>query len=788
MKPSYKKHFISKKPSQLKRSLLASSVLLPLTITSAPVHAQSLPEGPTQRVTALEEVIVTARRRQESLQDVPIAITTLSDDFMRTNAIENLDQIRHHTPSLAIGTASLGVNTPVISLRGQRTSEAAIHLEGAVPMYMSEVVLTPSAGTNMAMYDLESIQVLKGPQGTLFGRNSTGGALLLTPKAPGEIVGGYAQLTYGNYSRIGTDFAVDLPVNDKLSFRVSGKTVDRDGYQKNVLTGEELWDEKSRALRISMLARPTDNLSNLLIMAWDKNDTKGVQPRLESYRRDLSHLFADDLERSLARDPMRVESDQPGQREDIENWFLANTTEYEVGNVILKNILGYRKVDMTSIYDADGSAVPFANMALDGKPTTVSSEMISNEFQVLGTAFDDKLSWIAGAYYWQLDGKQYNRSNINQQVPVGPGIFLPINFDNIQGGEVENSAWAVFAQGSYDITDRLEVTLGARWSWDRRELDLRNHRLWYQSPDPRASGKLCTVEGDNGLPLPSDACSRTVKDNWNSPTWLASANYKVGASSMVYGSITTGYRAGGFSIRATNLDEQQPFDEESVITYEVGLKSDWTIGEWDFRTNIALYTQSFDDIQRTVSQQASDGSAAFITLTTNAAEATIKGGEVEIHASSSSGIDFMINYSHVDTEYKKYIDPRGIDASGSPIEFVPKDQLTATIRYTLPISQRFGDLSLQASYYQQSRYLATLYTGNDPIEDRIKHISSYSLMNYTLDWRSLLGTNFDASLYVKNAQNKRHMVGGLPVVESLGVGLFHYGEPRTYGMSVRYNF
>lgn len=768
----------------MRPSLLTASILAPvMALGSLPVHAQT-EGGP--RATVLEEVVVTARRRQESLQDVPIAITAMSDEFMRTNNIENFTQIRHHAPALAISNAGTGVNTPVISLRGQRASESAIHLEGAVPMYMSDVVLTPSAGTNMIMYDLESVQVLKGPQGTLFGRNSTGGALLFTPKRPGEEFGGYAQLTYGNYDRIGTEFAVDLPASEKLMFRIAGKTEDRDGYQKNILNGEELWDEKSRALRVSMLARPTENLENLLVVAWDKNDTKGLQPRLEAYRRDLPQ-FADDFERSINRDPMRIESDQPGQYEDVENWFVANTTEYNLSdNVTLKNIFGYRKVDLASVYDSDGSAEAYANMALDGRPAITESEMYSNEFQVLGTALEDRLDWIVGAYYWQLKGERFSRSNVSMTLPVAPGVSLPLNFDNHQGGEVDNKAWAVFAQGSYKITDRLGVTLGARWSWDRRELDLQNNRVWHQHPAGQ-TGSTCTVHGDDGVELPADACSKTLKDNWNSPTWLASVNYELTPGTMAYGSVTTGYRAGGFSIRATTLDEQKPFDEEKVITYEIGLKSDWDYRNWVMRTNLALYYQTFDDIQRTVSVQG-DGGSEFITLTTNAAEATIQGAELEFHASSDFGLDFTLNYALVDTEYKDYIDQLGVDQSGEAIEWVPKHQVTASLRYALPLDPGLGDLSVQASYYHQSRQLATVYTGYHPIEDRVKHAGSYSIVNYNMDWRNIMGSNFDASIYVKNAEDKRYPVGGLTVVESLGVALWNYGEPRTYGASLRYNF
>lgn len=297
------------------------------------------------------------------------------------------------------------------------------------------------------------------------------------------------------------------------------------------------------------------------------------------------------------------------------------------------------------------------------------------------------------------------------------------------------------------------------------------------------------VEGDDGVELPADACSRKLKDNWNAPTWLASVNYELTPGTMAYGSVTTGYRAGGFGIRATQLPEQQPFDEETVITYEVGLKSDWALQGWSFRTNVAVYHQDFEDIQRTFSIPIEGVQGAFVSLTGNAAEAVIQGAEIELHASSDFGLDLTFNYAYTDTEYKKYLfGADRIDVSGESIEWIPKEQLTATVRYTLPVAPSVGDMSLQASYYHQSRQLATLHTGNDPTENRVKHVDSYSVVNYNMDWRNIMGSNFDLSLYVKNAHDKRYPVGGLTVVESLGVALWNYGEPRTYGASLRYNF
>lgn len=777
MKLNHNKAQVSLTPRKLWLPVLVASTLAPLLATAPQALGQAAPTG-QHRVTVLEEVVVTARRRAESLQDVPIAITALTEEYLSSNHIGSFNELRNHAPALNVSNAGTGVNTPVVALRGQRTSESAINLEGAVPMYLADVVLTPAAGTNLAMYDLENVQVLKGPQGTLFGRNSTGGALLFTPTSPGDTLGGYLEVKAGNYNLFETRGAVDLPASDRLMFRIAGRTVDRDPYQKNVSSnpltrGDGYWDEQSRAVRFSMLARPSDNLDNTLIVSWDTNDTKGVQPRLEAFDPNRLPLDAD-LERSLGRDPMKVESDQPGQYEDVETWFVANTTEYRLGDITLKNIFGYRKVEWSSVYDSDGTALPIANMASDGLPAITNGEQFSNEFQVLGSALDERLDWIAGAYYWQMEGRRASRSNI---------VTPQIAFDNIQEGDADNTAYAVFAQASYEATERLGVTLGARWSWDERELTPKNRRVF-------AGGALvqCQMRDENNVPLPADNCARTVDDEWDAITWLASVNYHLSDRTMAYGSVTTGYRAGGFNIRGTTNAELQPFDQEEVITYELGLKADWDYAGWQFRTNLVLYHQDFDDIQRTVSLPNPDAPGAFITLTRNAAKATIRGGEVEFQAITNFGLDIALNYAYVNTEYDEYIDQHNIDQSGEPIEWVPEDQFNATLRYTLPVDPRLGDISLQASYYYQSEQLATLYTAVDPRANRVKYVDSYVVQNYSIDWKSVMGSSFDASLFIKNAGDERYPVGGLTVVESLGVALWNYGEPRTWGGSIRYRF
>lgn len=236
----------------------------------------------------LEEVIVTARRRVERDLDVPISMSVIDEELLRRQNITDLNDLGIQVPGLRMSNTTNSTSTPIISIRGQRPNDLAISIDQAVPIYFNEVVITPPEGSNLALYDLLSVQVLKGPQGTLFGRNSTGGALLITANRPGTDFGGYLEGGIGNYDLVQFEGAVDLPVNDRLQFRLAGRTLQREGYQDNVadnaLRGShELWDEDSQGIRLTMNLDSDSGFSNLLTVSYDENDMVGRGVILEGY-------------------------------------------------------------------------------------------------------------------------------------------------------------------------------------------------------------------------------------------------------------------------------------------------------------------------------------------------------------------------------------------------------------------------------------------------------------------------------------------------------------------------
>lgn len=798
----------------LRKSLFPHSALLAgalVGLCSALPSAYAQNRG--ESVTTLEEMVVTARRREENVQDIPLAVTALSEDFLRNQSIAQVQDLGIKVPSLRISQAGGSLNEPMVTLRGQRQSEAGFNQDPAVPLYFNDIAIAPLQGSNLGIYDLANLQVLKGPQGTLFGRNSTGGAVLMSPKRPGNELGGYAEAKVGDYNLHGFEGAVDVPLSDSLAVRVAGRKLDRDGYQKNIaknaLYGKDYRDEHSESVRLS-LSYDGERLTNLTVLAYDESKTAAPVPVTNgiNYSVGLGYSagtsavlrpWGASVEETIARDdPWKVKTDLDG-REIVRNTFASNTTEFEISDSLsVKNVAGYRKVVFKSATDIDGTEYPvFGSVPTGGvqwaagRPwgvtpdpdlNSMQSEFFSNELQLMGSALDDRLDWIAGAYWSQLDAVQ------KRQLQQGPFTYDSGHTDAV------NTSTGLFAEGTYAFDDHWALTAGARQSWEKRKMTV---RAWSD-----LNNTNCVVSGPGGASL--SECERSVSENFASPTWRSSLSYTTNDGQLLYGSVSTGYRAGGFNTRAKDDATLQPFDEENVLTYEVGYKADHEVAGMSLRSNIAVYLQNYEDIQNTVSFYEG---AMLVTRTENAAEAEISGFEVELTLQATPNLAFNLSYSQVNAEYKKRFDLIGteqVDTSNAPFSYLPEQTLSASVSYDLPIDQQFGQLSVMVSaYWQDSMITHPKYkqlgmlpgrTGSTWSETDIAFardysaVDSYTVWNARLDWRSVMGSSVDFAAFINNATDEEYVMGGLNVLDSGGYSAYHYGDPRTIGASVRYNF
>lgn len=798
----------ARKP-MLQNSILFTTAMVGILSALPSAHAQS--RGET--VMMLEEMVVTARRREENVQDIPVAVTALSDEFLRSQSIGQVQDLGTKVPSLRISQAGGSLNEPMITLRGQRQSEAGFNQDPAVPMYFNDIAIAPLQGSNLGIYDLANLQVLKGPQGTLFGRNSTGGAVLMSPKRPGNELGGYAEIKVGDYNLRGFEGAVDVPLSDTFALRLAGRKLDRDGYQENIadnaLKGKDFRDEHSESVRLS-LSYDGERLTNHTVLAYDESESAAPVPVTNGinysvglgYSAGVSPALAPwgaSVEETIARDdPWKVKTDL-ASKEIVRNTFASNTTEVEItDDLSVKNVFGYRKVIFKSANDIDGTEYPaFGSVPAGGllwaagRPwgvtynsplSTMESEFFSNEVQLMGSAFDQRLDWIAGFYWSQLDASQ------ERQLQQGPFTYESGKTDAV------NTSMGVFAEGTYAVTEQWALTLGARQSWEEREMTVRS---WSDLDKIN-----CALSGPGGAPLTT--CERSVDETFSSPTWRTALSYTTENDQLLYGSVSTGYRAGGFNTRGKDDATLIPFDEENVLTYEVGYKADWDVGGMNLRSNIAIYLQNYKDIQNTVSFY--DGTS-LVTRTENAAEAEISGVEIELTLQATNNLTFNLSYSQVNAEYKERYDLIGteqVDTSNAPFSYLPEQTLSASASYVLPIDEQLGEMSVMvAAYWQDSMITHPRYKQFDQLLGRTgatwaesdlafardySVADSYTVWNARFDWHNVMGSDFDLAAFINNATDEEYVMGGLNVLDSGGYAAYHYGDPRTIGASVRYNF
>ncbi len=822
-----------------------ASLLLAGPVLSAPALAQE-----SARATSLEEVVVTARRREELSQDVPIAISSLSDEFLAEQRVTELGDLGTLVPSLRISSSGTSTNAPNISLRGQRPAQTLLTLDPSIPVYFAEIPLTPTQGTNLAMYDLANVQVLKGPQGTLFGRNSTGGAILVSPKTPGSEFGGYATVTLGSYDLVQVEGAVDVPVSDLLRFRLAGRKIDRDGYQSNVADNplrcdDCIWDEDSGSVRLTAEFSPTDRLNNITTITYDGNDMisrqqvpvafAGSNPEFVATMWNLIHngglgalsgLSVPEIDNAIARQKQRddwqkVEADLLAP-EKVKNILFINSTEFEVNDAFsIKNIFGYRDLSYDGAQNSDGMAVPlFASRTsltehytLNPSESHVDAEQYSEELQFFGTALDGKLDWLLGGFWIRMKGSEYFPSDLsgaNPDWPSGPAPDPSLAFfwNAAQQGfktisqdmKAENEGAAIFGEATYTLSDAWSFTLGARQTWDKRGIS--TDRL-------TGDGSACDVYDENNQQLPLDDCYREESKKFSQPTWRAIANFKPDLDKLLYASVSTGYVTGGFNARGNSNFTLKPFDPETVLNYEVGAKMDWSLGDMSLRTNAAAYFQKYDDIQKT--QGVVVGQTYGSTII-NVAKAEIKGFELDVTLAPNPYLQLTLGYSYVDAAYNEWnldfptgeVDGNGtpitrtVDNSGAPFTYIPENTLTAGFRVIAPLSPDIGELSFSGSYYWQdemstndrtTEWASSGWSEQDLEEVRkTLVVDGYGVLNLRADWREVMGSGFDVAAFVTNATDEAQLVGGTSVPDQLGTVTEAYGRPREYGVSVYWNF
>jgi iron complex outermembrane recepter protein len=761
-----------------------------------------------QSTNALEEITVTARRKEESLQSVPVSVTAFSAESLREQSISTTQDLQMATPGVYL-SGSGGDENVVYQIRGQSKALSGPS-SPAVVSYFAEVP-DPTLGSSVPQYDISSVQVLKGPQGTLFGRNTTGGAVLYTPAAPTYDFGGVVDATVGNYSDHETEAVLNLPlVDQKVSLRIAGDMHERDGYTKNIGVGGPLDNIDSKAVRVSLLLEPVQGLKNLTTVDYYKSDDNGDGTNLIAVAPGYTLLAELGIQKALeqqlalqqARGPFVVDTSEADFTHNRRTG-VTNRSDVDLGAVQLVNIFGYRNTHLSYYINVDGApaiitdgtgaypaGIPleFIRGSLDN-----NVKQISDEFQIKGKAIDNKLDWLAGLFYLHDDptGAQGNFvgfAHIVGTPTAGPGY----NF-------ITETSKAVFVHATYDLSSMLQglaFEAGVRYTRD----DISS----------------CTGTGltntNSGTVQPGD-CAVGAADITGSsinsassgaPTWSVGLNWQLDKDLFTYLVTRRGYQAGGINSPTLigRLAPFQTFAPETVTDVEAGMRSDWHIGSTLLRFNASVFSGWYDNVQTALTgvqvsplcSPTNNGPGVSPTGSCNPANDPAGGTLlVNIGKTQVSGIDidgaFAPTPSLTFTYAAGLLDPRTI-SQNIPASLVPyagtngvafnmtaRRTYSGGVRYRLPLPEEWGQLFLNADEY---------YSG--PTEFTFIDLPPYAVLNLRADWNNVEGYPLDLSLFMRNAANREYIATPVASGAFLGMTSGIYGPPRMFGLEFRVRF
>ena len=712
---------------------------------------------------SLGVIIVTARRVEENLQDVPISVSVFTGEQLVEQGAIRVQDTTQFTSNARMRAQATDYTTPQINFRGQIQPDNLATLDPAVGIYVDGFYWARSYGANADLLDVSRVEVLKGPQGTLFGRNTTGGALNIATNDPnfrgisGSLSGGL-----GNFGNQEFTAVVNAPiVDDRLALRAAVARRASDGYGRELISGNRHFGYESWSGRAKLLFQASEALE--ILLSAEFFDFDGDSPGAKVIFAQPGSLGdrvavnisggTDSITNYVGGDPFEPRLDNLPDNDTKTQTFVGKTT-YDFGSATATAILGYRRIDSVRILDVDATPFPIVNTN-----AFANGDEFTAEFQLSGQAFDNRLSWTTGLYYFTESVTDGTNSLILRSVSG--------NFDQRTLGIVDNDSVGVYGQASFKITDRLTFTGGLRWSRDHRELISRNQTA-------NAAGAItCSVP----VVLRADPaiCSASFSRNDSAVSYTASAQYEFIDDSMIYVKTSRGFRAGGFNLRGSGTVESfTPFKPETVTDYEGGLKME--LFNRRLRLNGALFYSDYSDIQRNAIVMTSTG--ALGSLINNAAKAHIWGGEIEAQAVLFDGFKIYGALGITLPKYDSFIDFTG-DRSGERFEYTSRYTGALGASYTRPTS--FGSIGANIDYSYTSKY-------NLPRNTRppFTEAPEYSVVNVRTSV-NLDEPDIEVALYARNLFQKTYITQ-LQDLSSLGLITAQYGTPREYGFQITFKF
>ncbi|MDY0006530.1 MAG: TonB-dependent receptor, partial [Spongiibacteraceae bacterium] len=674
----------------------------------------------------LEEVIVTAQKRSESLQETPISLAVFDNSSIQRLGITNIADIRNRVPNLSIVPFGVSPTTLRVYIRGIGTVDSQITQDPPVGIYLDGVYMARNSGLAMDVADIERIEVLRGPQGTLYGRNTTGGAISIVSRRPSDKLEFSQLVTLGDYDQVRSKTTLNVPLGERFAAKLAYEYHERDGWIENSGAGADFHAYDKRAARVDLRWKPADAVTVDYAYDRSESDFTGGYYHLN----EVSAGFAGVLQPQ----PKRVNKATlalPYQTSDEDTEGHAFTVAIDTALGEFTSITAYRELAQNAYqdYSANPTIAIFIN-----DPFTLEQDQWSQEFQLVGSTDNGRFDYVAGLYYFSEKG----REDAVDKVAIA-ALDLPRRID------IENEAWAVYGQATWhpDANSPWAFTLGGRYTRDERD-------------------------ADNHIASPASASFTNF-----TPSFTAA--YQVNDNVSVYGKVVTGYKSGGFNLRQANFS--QNFDEETLISYELGWKSE--LMERRLRFNGAVFYADYDDIQLDI---LVPGGGPVDTVTENAGKAEILGLEMDLTWAISETLRGSLSYGYLDSDVKKVA---GDDASLYKLPNSPKHSYTVSLNWdVMRLALGTVDLGVDYAWRDDTQTGVRELVGID--------IDAYGVANAQLslngeDWFGK--GDYRVALWVKNAFDEAYFSDTFGSFNGIHANrIATYGDPRTYGVDLEYRF
>ncbi|NOX94624.1 MAG: TonB-dependent receptor [Alphaproteobacteria bacterium] len=755
----------------------------PILVSSvfALFHAGSAGAQPTNEA-VLDVVVVTAQKRAENQQDVPIAITSLNSKTIERANLSNATQLTQLIPGLQVNGV-VGDATPIYSLRGVSMFDFSFNQSSPVALYKDEVYKGNFAIQGVELFDLERVEVLRGPQGTLYGKNTTGGAINLITKKPDYTVSGQLRAGYGNFNRREVDGAVQFPViEDVLAVRGAFTYAKSDGWFENVSPGQpDLEGTDQWGARLSVLFEPSEDLTFNLIASKSQQDpvNYGILGRPGPLGVGAG-VFADFNAIDPVANPQtdyfrtgladnQIEDPNPGRRKQTTN-AVSLTANLDISpSLSVTSITSYDQGELFVPENTDGAPIQVIEIDYRGETTQFTQDLR------LATNFDGPFNFIVGAYYQYEDVfndtelRFFNGIDVNTDGTIDAsdcvdgGFFLSCRYGN-SFDQTRNST-ALYGDGSFEISPLLKLRGGIRVTREKADLDNFVAQVRSATGAPIAN----TIPGD---PTNLNATFSNSLDD-TAVTGKVGVDFTPADDLLFYASYSQGFRAGAFNAQAFfSIDEATTVDPETIDAFEVGFKTQ-LLGR-RLQLNGAAFSYKYDN-QQIINVNPSNSAQQLI----NVDKSTINGAELELAARPFNNLTFTSSLSYLDAEFDEAI-ISGADVSGNTLPNAPKISGNVTVDWRFIDKPSFGAvLHLDGSF--QSRQFFEPFN-----VERIEQ-SAYGILNGNVTFE-VIPEALEMSFWAKNITDEFYITNAIDVVDGFGLDYIHRGAPRSYGFNITYRY